>query len=61
VTPVGKSWIDLPDAHDTPPFAPEYAPDRPPTYSWAYGTEKTTECVPVPPTPFESFDESAAY
>lgn len=61
MTPVGQSWLDLPDAHDMPPLPPEYAPDRPPTYSWEYGTDKTTEYVPVPPTPYEAFDASTAY
>jgi hypothetical protein len=44
-----------------PEFPPEYAPDRPPTYSWAYGTDKTTEYVPAPPKPYATFDESTAY
>jgi len=61
MVPVGESWIDLPDAHNMPPFPPEYAPDRPPTYSWAYSIEKTTEYVPAPPKPYDTFDESSAY
>ncbi|MGD9209481.1 MAG: nuclear transport factor 2 family protein [Desulfobacteraceae bacterium] len=61
MVPVGQSWVDLGDAHDMPPFPPEYAPDRPPTYSWAYSTKVKTELVPKPPLPYETFDEAKAY
>jgi len=61
MVPVGESWIDIPDAHDMPPLPAEHAPDRPPTYSWEYSKETTTEYVPAPPTPYDTFDESTAY
>jgi hypothetical protein len=61
MVPVGMTWLDLPDAHDMPEFAPEHAPDRPPTYSWHYSTKTTTEYVPVPPQPYDAFDESKGY
>jgi hypothetical protein len=61
MVPVGEDWISQPDAHDMPPFPPEHAPDRPPTYSWAYTTKTLVEYVPAPPQPYETFDESDSY
>jgi hypothetical protein len=59
--PVDKSWAELGDMHAAPPMPPEYAPDRPPTYSWSYSPKVETELVPVPPLPYETFDPATAF
>ncbi|MCM8711256.1 nuclear transport factor 2 family protein [Clostridium sp. SYSU_GA19001] len=61
MTPFDKSWVEIGDAHEMEPFPPEYAPDRPPTYSWAYSPERVTEYVPAPPKPYATFDFSEAF
>jgi hypothetical protein len=55
-----QSWADVPPR---PPatLPPEIGPDRPNTYEWIYGPQATTENVPVPPAPFEHWDEECAY
>ncbi len=59
--PVEKSWAELGDVHAAPPMPPEYAPDRPPTYSWSYHPDVVTELVPAPPLPYETFDLKTAF
>ena len=59
--PVEKSWAELGDMHAAPPMPPEYAPDRPPTYSWGYHPDAVTELVPAPPLPYETFDLKTAF
>jgi hypothetical protein len=61
MTPYEKSWVDIPDAHEMDPLPPEWAPDRPNTYSWHYSTEGYTEYVPAPPEPYEHFDMAEAF
>ena len=61
MSPIDKSWVDLGDAHEMPEFPPEYAPDRGPTYSWAYSPDACTEFVPAPPRPYEAFDPADEY
>ncbi|QCX34416.1 nuclear transport factor 2 family protein [Caloramator sp. E03] len=61
MTPFDKSWVEIGDAHEIEEFPPEYAPDRPPTYSWAYSPTRTTEYVPAPPKPYSTFDPNDAY
>jgi len=56
-----KSWTEQGDAHEMPDFPPEYAPDRPPTYSWAYSANGCTENVPAPPKPYMTFDRNDEY
>lgn len=43
------------------PLPPEYAPDRPPTYSWAYSPVAIAEYVPAPPRPYRTFDPWDAF
>lgn len=61
MTPYDKSWVEVGDAHDMEPLPPEYAPDRGPTYSWAYSATGLTEYVPAPPRPYSTFDASDAF
>ena len=61
MSPFDKSWVELGDAHEMPVFPPEYAPDRGPSYSWAYSPDKYTENVPAPPKPYETFDRADEY
>jgi len=59
--PFDKSWTEAGDVHAAPPMPPEYAPDRPPTFSWSYQTNVETVLVPAPPLPYETFDPATAY
>ncbi|MBP2638417.1 MAG: nuclear transport factor 2 family protein [Firmicutes bacterium] len=61
MTPYEKSWVEVGDAHDMEALPPEYAPDRAPTYSWAYSPTGTTEYVPAPPQPYKTFDHKNAF
>jgi len=61
MSPFEKSWLELGDAHEMPELPPEYAPDRGPTYSWAYSAEIRAENVPAPPQPYETFDRTTEY
>jgi len=61
MAPYDKSWAELGDVHQAPEMPAEYAPDRPPTYSWGYSTKIETELVPKPPVPYKTFDPQEAF
>lgn len=58
--PYDKSWIDAPEHPNLPPIPDELKPDRPPTYHKEYSPNAVVEYVPVPPDPYEIFDEATA-
>lgn len=60
-TPYDQSWVET-----GPPAMPMSVPeelksDRPNTYMWTYTPTGRCELVPVPPEPYETFDEGTAY
>jgi len=65
-TPYHKSWIentDKPDWYNVASLLPpELKPDRPSTHPiWLYNPTAVTELVPIPPEPYETWDEATAY
>jgi len=59
-TPYEKSWIE-PSKFPSLNLPDELKPDRPTTYHKPYSPTGKTELVPVPPEPYETFDEKTAY
>jgi hypothetical protein len=59
-SPYDKSWVDIPLVPN-PVLPDELKPDRPPTNNWVYSTTATTENIPAPPEPYDTWDESSAY
>lgn len=59
-----KSWAD-PQHHpadDMPSIVPDdMKADKPSTYHWQYEPTARMNFIPVPPTPYETFDEKSAY
>jgi hypothetical protein len=55
-----KSWVDYenPRAKSPPVLPDKLKANRPTTYFWEYTPNKKTENVPVPPEPYEAWDES---
>ncbi len=59
-TPYEKSPVE--GAHiPSRPIPDELKPDKPSSYLWCYSPTAKTELVPVPPEPYETFDEKKAY
>ncbi|MFC1946281.1 nuclear transport factor 2 family protein [Chloroflexota bacterium] len=60
MTPYEKSWVD--DAYDpfVNPLPDELSPDRPNPGAREYSKELPMELNPVPPEPYETWDESKA-
>ena len=62
--PFHQSWTEAKDhpSDNMPNLLPdELKADSPTTYHWLYSTEASIEFVPVPPLPYETFDEKTAY
>jgi hypothetical protein len=60
VTSYDKSWTE-PLATPLTLLPDETKPDRPPTYNSIYTTTAEIRYDPVPPEPYETFDEKSAY
>jgi hypothetical protein len=60
MTPYDKSWTE-PTTVASPPVPDDIKPDRPGTSSNMYTTTAEIKFDPVPPEPYESFDEKTAY
>ncbi|MFK0154713.1 nuclear transport factor 2 family protein [Streptomyces sp. NPDC090493] len=65
-TPFDKSWVDSAvkpgETRPAPPQLPEeFQPDRPGHEFWQYRTDAIIPNEPVPPRPYETFDEAQAY
>jgi hypothetical protein len=60
MTPLGKSWVEGFEHRDVK-FPEEYNPDRPPTSNWMYKPDMPVVHEPLPPEPYETFDEKTAY
>lgn len=60
-TPYEKSWVEsaLPPGEVSLPN--EVKPDRKTTYWTSYSPTGKTELIPVPPEPYEAWDESMSY
>lgn len=58
----GKSWIDN-DFSSVPAMdiSGELRPDKQPSVSVAYSTDTIQKLIPVPPTPYKTFDKKTAY
>jgi hypothetical protein len=66
MTPIDRSWIEsvnqLEDVDITTQVPPELRSDKPCTHPlWMYSTKIAPEYVPVPPEPYETFDEKTRY
>jgi hypothetical protein len=61
LTEHGKSWVEVPEKPNYPIVPDEYKPDRPNPYEKAYSPNTKTELIPIPPEPYETFDEKNAY
>jgi hypothetical protein len=60
-TPYEKSWVEACGSPSMDFLPEELRADRPPTYNWLYQPTLETEYVPVPPEPYETWDESTSY
>ena len=60
LTPYDKSWTE-PHVLSIQPLPDEAKPDRPPTSNPLYSTTAEIKFSPVPPEPYETFDEKTAY
>jgi len=67
MTSYEKSWAETALAaanrprRPMPPMPDDTKPDRPNTYRWEYSPTNKTENIPIPPEPYETFDEKTAY
>ena len=60
MTPYDKSWVE-PNVLKFPPVPDDIKPDRPGSTSRLYSLTGEIKYDPVPPEPYETFDESTAY
>lgn len=62
ITPYEKSWVEeTPFMEGMPEFTGEAKADRPANPPWIYRPDILTVHDPVPPEPYETFDEKTAY
>ena len=59
-TPYERSWVEASEIPNRP-IPDELKPDKPPSYLWTYTPTAKTELVPVPPEPYETWDDSMSY
>jgi len=60
-TPYDKSWTEPPDPSAQIDLPDELKPDVPNDYYHMYTTTSKIQYLPVPPEPYETFDEKTAY
>lgn len=56
-----KSWVDEPLDYPAYPGINEYPPDKPCTTYWMYNPRTAVPYQPVPPEPYQTFNEKTAY
>jgi len=60
-TPYDKSWVEPNDLQQQLLLPDEIKPDVPNDYYHMYSTTSEIQYLPVPPEPYETFDEKTAY